>query len=114
VLGLERPRDELYARIDARVDAMMASGLREEFELLRRGGARRADPGMQAIGYREFFEGALAGLGQGAIADRIKLDTRRYAKRQMTFFRGLPGIEWIGSDPKAAALSIAQAYYSDV
>lgn len=97
---LERPREELYARIDERVDAMMAAGLPEEVAALRRAGHGAGEPGMQAIGYREFFElspeGPMTGRGLADIAAKIKLDTRRYAKRQMTFFRGLPGIERIG------------------
>jgi tRNA dimethylallyltransferase len=107
--GLERPREELAARIGARVDAMMAAGLADEVTALRRAGHGSGSPGMQAIGYREFF--ALEFLGPGAggpaalgkVAEAIKGDTRRYAKRQMTFFRRLPGIEWIGPDPGAFA-----------
>ena len=72
------------------------------------------DPGMKAIGYREFFDPAAGGGPGGVAADpaavardkvardkvaaAIKLDTRRYAKRQMTFFRALPGIRWIAPD----------------
>jgi tRNA dimethylallyltransferase len=108
-IGVERPREEILARIEARVDAMMAAGLAEEVAGLRRAGHAKVDPGMQAIGYREFFE---APSGDEAIGDAmdlkavsaaIKRDTRQYAKRQMTFFRRLPGIEWIGPDPEALA-----------
>jgi tRNA dimethylallyltransferase len=106
-IGVERPRDEIEARIGERVDAMMAAGLAEEVAGLRRAGYGEADPGMQAIGYREFFEpscgGGTGGMDLAALADAIKRDTRRYAKRQMTFFRRLPGIEWIGPDPEALA-----------
>lgn len=112
VIGVERPREELYERIDARVDQMMAAGLAEEAEALRRAGHGPAEPGMQAIGYREFFELAPEGLSAAgasrsaalaSIAEAIKRDTRQYAKRQMTFFRGLPGIEWIGPDASVLA-----------
>lgn len=99
--GVERKREELAARIGARVDAMMAAGLADEAAALRRAGARPEDPGMQAIGYREFL-----GDGPGdaaAVAEAIKRDTRQYAKRQMTFFRRLPGIEWIPPEPEALA-----------
>jgi tRNA dimethylallyltransferase len=105
VVGVSRPREELAARIDARVDAMMEAGLAEEVAALRRGGRGAGDPGMQAIGYREFLA-AGGGVGESSpaeIAEAIKRDTRRYAKRQMTFFRGLPGIEWISPDPEALA-----------
>ena len=110
------------ARIEARVDAMMDAGLAEEAAALRSAGYGRSAPGMQAIGYREFFEtpsegGAAGGIGDGGsalakVAEAIKADTRRYAKRQMTFFRGLPGIEWMPPDAQALASrlkSIVQA-----
>jgi tRNA dimethylallyltransferase len=97
VLGVERPREELLRRIDARVDAMFAAGLPAEVEALRAAGYGPGDPGMKAIGYGEFLE-----PGSGDIRERIKLDSRRYAKRQMTYFRALPGIAWI--EPKAEAL----------
>jgi tRNA dimethylallyltransferase len=102
VVGVARDRAELAARIDGRVDAMMAAGLEAEVAALASTGCGPGDPGMQAIGYREFFDpesgggpgGAAADLG--AVAAAIKRDTRRYAKRQMTFFKALPGIRWIG------------------
>lgn len=106
-IGVMRPREEILARIGARVDAMMAAGLAEEVAALRAAGARADDPGMAAIGYREFFDPRFGIDPMGAelkeIADAIKLDTRQYAKRQMTFFRRLPGIEWIDPDPEALA-----------
>jgi tRNA dimethylallyltransferase len=103
VFGLERPREVLARRIGERVEAMMAAGLAEEFAALVRSGAAADAPGMQAIGYREFFECAAARGGAAAIAEAIARDTRQYAKRQMTFFRKLPGIEWIGLDPSGGA-----------
>lgn len=111
VFGIAPPSGELAERIGARVDAMFAAGLSEEVEALRAKGHSAAEPGMRAIGYREFFvaEDSASGMaeapaissgaGLAAIAEKIKLDTRRYAKRQMTFFRRLPVIEWIDADP---------------
>jgi tRNA dimethylallyltransferase len=118
VLGLAPPPDELARRIGARVDAMMAAGLAEEVESLLAAGYGPGDPGMKAIGYREFVEARSLGSAraqapsrfEGAvleeIAERIKLDTRRYAKRQMTFFRALPGIEWIEAEPGRLAARV--------
>jgi tRNA dimethylallyltransferase len=101
VIGLERKREELSARIEERVGAMMAAGLADEVAALRRAGYAGDAPGMQAIGYREFFESEGGGLD--LVAEAIKRDTKRYAKRQMTFFRGLPGIEWMSPDAEALA-----------
>jgi tRNA dimethylallyltransferase len=110
VFCLELPREELYARIGARVDAMMAAGLPEEAAALRRAGHSAQEPGMQAIGYREFFDIGLRGPAE--IAEAIKRDTRRYAKRQMTFFRGLPGVRIIGPDPGTFASLLRDAIAS--
>jgi tRNA dimethylallyltransferase len=118
VFGVARPREELYDRIDLRVDAMMAGGLPEELRALREAGHGPEEPGMQAIGYREFFELAPSGSPSAgelsAIAEAIKRDTRQYAKRQMTFFRSLPGIEWIAPDPDALGRVLASRLASIV
>jgi tRNA dimethylallyltransferase len=90
--ALERGREELNARIDARVDGMFDAGLAREVALLREAGFVASDPGMQAIGYREFFDPEAASLGEGAIRERIKIDSRKYAKRQETFIRPMRGI----------------------
>jgi tRNA dimethylallyltransferase len=100
VASVERPRDELFARIDRRVDAMFAAGLEGELGALLAAGCGAACPGMKAIGYREFLD-APPGATAAETAERIKLDTRRYARRQETFFRGLPGLRRIGPDPEA-------------
>lgn len=99
VLGIARERELLRGRIRARVDAMLAAGLEAEVRGLIARGCKRDDPGMQAIGYREFFE--LEGRPIAEIADAIALHTGQYAKRQMTFFRALPGIAWIEPTPEA-------------
>jgi len=99
LIGLERPRAELYERINARVEIMFGAGLTEEFKRLTLMGASPDDPGMKGIGYSEFFpcltEGCLTLEGVKA---RIQQDSRRYAKRQMTFFRSLPGVHWFHPD----------------
>lgn len=95
VIGLERNRDDLTARIERRVERMFAQGLVEEVRSLLSSGCSFGDPGMRGIGYRE-LAGRLDG-GEAALAearDLIVRDTRRYAKRQMTFFRSLPLVQW--------------------
>jgi tRNA dimethylallyltransferase len=109
VFGLELDRSRLYARIDERVDAMFKAGLVEEVAALAVRGYRRDDPGMRAIGYREFFDPETGGSPEGRacntalLAAAIKQNTKHYAKRQLTFFRALPGIQWIEPDADAFA-----------
>ncbi len=107
VIGTTRPRPVLEARIRLRVERMMQAGLADEVSgLLARGYGAKC-PGMQAIGYREFLD--LADAGKEKIAEAIALHTRQYAKRQMTFFRSLPGIQWVEPEPEAVFRAIASA-----
>jgi len=95
VIEYRRPREELRSRIALRVDGMFEAGLPAEVARLREAGFGAGDPGMKAIGYSEFFELEADGLsGEGllvAARARIKADSQKYAKRQETFFKGLPG-----------------------
>jgi tRNA dimethylallyltransferase len=93
-IGLERPREELYRRIDTRVDRMFTLGLADEVRTLISRGYTAADPGMKGIGYREFFEMRKGCLNSSGLKALIKTNSRRYAKRQMTFFRSIPGVRW--------------------
>jgi len=87
VMVLTRPREELYARIDSRVDGMIKTGLWKEFMSLRGQGYDKNSPGMFCVGYRELFdvEEKKATLEQAI--EKIKRNTRNYAKRQVTWFR---------------------------
>ena len=111
LIGIWREREELTARIDARVDAMMEAGLAREVEQVCRMGYGRDAPGLRGIGYEEFFElagdagcafSALEPARLSRIAEEIKRNTRRYAKRQMTFFRHMERegitIHWINGE----------------
>lgn len=103
-VALDRPRDELNARIDARVDEMFASGLAAEVASLIARGYGPEDPGMQAIGYREFF-------GEGDEASTraaIKADSRKYAKRQETFIKPMAGVRRLSADDAAGFFRVAR------
>jgi tRNA dimethylallyltransferase len=99
VLGLSRPREELYRRINARCAAMFARGLPDEVRKLYEAGYTPRDPGLRAIGYREFFvqDGTSDGTSgayrlSGDIAGveaLVAQNCRRYAKRQVTFFASM-------------------------
>jgi len=94
LIGLNREREELYERIDSRVDRMFERGLVREIVSLLERGCTGGDPGMQGIGYREFFEMQKGCLSIGGVRELIKRNSRRYAKRQLTFFRSLPEVLW--------------------
>jgi len=101
-LGLRRERSELYRRINQRVDEMFEDGLPEELASLRKAGATAEDPGMKAIGYREWFGKPGEPVPDTAeIKELIARNTRRYAKRQITFFASLPDVHWfdVGENP---------------
>jgi tRNA dimethylallyltransferase len=101
ILGINRPRDELYRRINQRCAEMMRRGLAGEVRELTEAGYGPDDPGLRAIGYREFFirsPGAWTlSRDLAGVEARIAQNSRRYAKRQLTFFAALPGITWISA-----------------
>jgi tRNA dimethylallyltransferase len=103
LVGLRRNREELYCRINERTAAMFRAGLPAEVRSLFDAGFTPADPGLRAIGYREFF---VRNPDGGACAWRLSQDlaglealvaqnSRRYAKRQITFFASIPGVKWL-------------------
>jgi tRNA dimethylallyltransferase len=100
---LARSRDALYDRINRRVLEMMGSGFLEEVQgLLRRGYGPGLKP-MQSLGYRQLTRHLLEGLPLDAAIEQIQRETRRYAKRQMTWFRGDPEFHRLDAeDPEAA------------
>lgn len=112
VISLTRTRDILYARINARVDDMFASGLPAEFLSLLSAGYTAEDPGMQAIGYREFFglNGDRSNLEE--IRYQIKQDTRKYAKRQETFINTLPDVIRLDPDDIHAIEAVIESFYT--
>lgn len=88
-------RADLYRRIDLRVEKMVEQGLLDEIRSLLKRGVPRTCTAMQAIGYKEFFP-VLDGTGELAEAvAAVQQGSRRYAKRQLTWFRKNPAIHWI-------------------
>ncbi|WP_243371467.1 tRNA (adenosine(37)-N6)-dimethylallyltransferase MiaA [Geotalea sp. SG265] len=95
MLGIRVERQELYDRVESRVEEMVEQGLIAEVEELLRQGYTRDLKAMRSIGYKEicsFLAGEIP-LDQGV--QLIKRDTRRYAKRQMTWFNKEYGIKWV-------------------
>ena len=109
-------REDMWDRIDRRVDRMMADGLAEEVRALLDSGVPDRCTAMQAIGYKE-MAAALRGDGDTArAAEEIKLRSRQYAKRQLTWFRRNPDARWLLWDREpdlSAALQASTKYLSD-
>ncbi len=94
-IGLSVDRDVLRERIDRRVDAMVADGLVDEVNELLKQGIRGVITSSQAIGYKEIVAAIEGDMSYDDAIEAIKLATKRYAKRQMTWFRSDKRIQWI-------------------
>ncbi len=96
IIGLYRDNEEMHRRLRVRVDLMMKEGLLDEVKRLIREGAKEDWPGMQGIGYREFFEAIKSGENsRSQTLAKIVLDSKHYAKRQYTFFRSFKNVNWM-------------------
>jgi len=94
-LGLAyESRADLWAHIDRRVDGMLAAGLAEEVDALLASGVPRDCTALQAIGYKEFLAAPGSGRSLAAVSDEIKLHSRQYAKRQLTWFCRNSAVRW--------------------
>ena len=86
-VSIEYPREQLYARINERVEQMFELGLLKEVNELLESGVTLDMQSMQGIGYKEVAEGLRLGYNESEIKELIKKNTRNYAKRQQTFFK---------------------------
>jgi tRNA dimethylallyltransferase len=93
-IGLTRPRSELYDSINSRADEMMTLGLLEEVKELIKKGYGPHLKSMQALGYRHMVQHLIAGVKIAETVRKMKRDTRHYAKRQLTWFRGDQEVTW--------------------
>lgn len=94
MIGLTMPREQLYARINMRVDLMLEQGLLEEVrELLNQGVSPKATA-MQAIGYKELVAHLHGEYSYERAIELLKRNTRRFAKRQLTWFRRMEELKW--------------------
>ena len=95
---LNNDREVLYDRIDRRVDMMFDMGLTDEVIRLIKHGCTKDMTSMKAIGYREFFEYFDGTATLDDVRKKIKLDTRHFAKRQLTWFRREKEVIWVDKD----------------
>ena len=101
-IGIDLPREELYERIDRRVDRMLSEGLESEARGLY---PYRALNALQTVGYREFFDYFEGKTTYEKAVELIKRNSRRYAKRQLTWFRRDPEIRWFHPTDEAAMIA---------
>ena len=101
-IGIDLPREVLYDRINRRVDQMLADGLEAEVRALY---PYRELNALQTVGYREFFDYFDGRIGYDEAVELIKRNSRRYAKRQLTWFRRDPEIRWFAPDDDAAIIA---------
>ena len=94
-LCLHSDREKLYNDINRRVDTMIAMGLEKEVQRLLEMGYSQDLPSMQSIGYRHFAAFLQGRVPREYAVETMKRDTRRYAKRQLTWFRSVPEIVWV-------------------
>lgn len=94
VFGINMDREKLYERINMRVDIMIANGLIEEVEKILQK-YQEFPTAMQGLGYKEVVEYLNKNITKEEMIEKIKMETRRYAKRQLTWFRRYENITWI-------------------
>jgi tRNA dimethylallyltransferase len=110
ILALNPPRNELYARINTRTEKHFADGLVDEVERLLSEGVPANSSALGAHGYRRVVEYLKGQRSLESAIEQTKLDVRHYAKRQLTWFRREPGVEWIegfGDDPQVQAKALS-------
>ncbi len=95
IIGLNRDRHALYRRIEERIDWQLAHGLIEETKQLLAQGYQRDSAAMKGLGYRQVAEHLAGEYDVVEMVRRFKRDTRHFSKRQMTWFRKEPGIQWL-------------------
>ncbi|HEY0005259.1 MAG TPA: tRNA (adenosine(37)-N6)-dimethylallyltransferase MiaA [Pyrinomonadaceae bacterium] len=104
VIALAPPREEIYSRINKRVEQWFGNRLLEEVQSLIASGVPLDARVFKALGYRHMLEHLQGKSSREEALDQMKIDERRYAKRQLTWFRREPDVKWIdkfGDDPRA-------------
>jgi tRNA dimethylallyltransferase len=108
VFCFTRSSDDLHARINVRVDAMFARGLVDETSELLNRGLEQNKTAMQAIGYRQVVEHLHGERSLTETVELVKIRTRQFAKRQLTWFRAQKNLEWIELKPDESLEKIVQ------
>lgn len=106
-IGLNREREELYKRINARVDKMMEDGLLQEAKGLY---PQRQLNALNTVGYKEMFDYLEGRWSLDEAVERIKGNTRRYARKQLTWFKRDPEVRWFHPDEKEEIMNYISQY----
>ena len=107
-IGLNRPREELYARINQRVDQMMQDGLLEEAKRLY---PMRQMNALNTVGYKELFDYLDGRWSLEEAVERIKGNTRRYARKQLTWYKKDESIKWFHPDQEKEIIDLISQNY---
>lgn len=108
LVGLDRERESLYARIEQRVDQMLAEGFIEEVRALLDAGISPDTKSLGSLGYRHLVQFHCEGRTLAETTAQIKQDTRRYAKRQLSWFRNDPAVQWLKIHEGESAEDVAE------
>jgi tRNA dimethylallyltransferase len=104
-IALERPREELYARIDKRMDIMLANGLEAEAKSVIE---FREHYALKTVGYREIYEHLDGEYDREEMVRLLKRNSRRYAKRQMTWFKNQDEFHWFDAKNEEEIISFVR------
>ncbi len=110
LIGLTDDREKLYERINARVDKMLENGLENEVENLIKMGVTDEDQCMQGIGYKETYDYLKNRKNRLEFIEKLKQNSRNYAKRQFTWFKKMPGIIWKKYSEKAEIINLVKEF----
>jgi tRNA dimethylallyltransferase len=108
IVGIRRERTDLHERINRRVDAMFASGLVEEVRRLLADPRGISHAAGQFVGYREVIAHLRGETTLDECIERVKARTRQFAKRQLTWFRSFPQIQWVDAGPESSTREITR------
>lgn len=114
LIGLQRPRETLYRRIETRIDWQLTHGMVEEVRTLLARGYGRTLGSMKGLGYRHLAAQFAGEYDAAEMVRRFKQDTRQFAKRQMTWFRKEPGITWLMIDEQESIRQTADRVVEQV
>lgn len=112
-IGLTADREKLYDRINLRVDKMLEAGLIDEVKGILEMGYSRKDPGLRAIGYKEVIDMFDGLIDYDTMVSEIKKNSRRYAKRQFTWFRAVEDVNWFDVNDEKGVFELVNKYVKE-